>query len=75
MLDFELIVSTNMSPVLYKRGPRYYHASYVVLVRTVDDTSDRVQGLDTHGLQGHYRIAEASKKVRSVDKLRPSYAT
>lgn len=55
--------------VLYKEGPRYYHASYVVLVRATPDADDDtpssidcVTALDTHNMQGHYRIAEASKK-------------
>lgn len=53
--------------MLYKDGPRFYHASYVVLVMCTPrdaDGTDRLPALDTHSLQGHYRIAEASKKVR-----------
>lgn len=59
--------------MLYKEGPRYYHASYVVLVRGTPDYTDMdtepatssvdcVADLDTPNMQGHYRIAEASKK-------------
>lgn len=48
--------------VLYKQGPRFYHASFVVLVRTAGDELAHETALRAHHMQGHYRIAEASKK-------------
>lgn len=58
---FESII---ISPaVLYKQGPRYYHASYVVLVVDAAAASSSTAALSSRDLQGHYRIAEASKKV------------
>ncbi|XP_037024411.1 tRNA-splicing endonuclease subunit Sen2-1 [Bradysia coprophila] len=44
--------------LLYKKGPRYYHASYIVLVKR----SDSQEYLNVNQLHGHYRISETSKK-------------
>lgn len=46
--------------MLYKKGPRYYHASYIVLVKQ----SDSPEYTNVNQLHGHYRISETSKKVK-----------
>lgn len=59
-----IVLNLIISPaVLYKQGPRYYHASYVVLVVDAAAASSTAAALSSRDLQGHYRIAEASKKV------------
>lgn len=54
--------------MLYKKGPRYFHASYIVLVKT----SDSQDYSNVNQLHGHYRISETSKKV-GVDPLRTRF--
>lgn len=45
--------------VLYKQGPKFYHASFVVIVNDKID-SDNMSINNMHGL---YRTAENAKKV------------
>lgn len=48
--------------VLYKVGPRFYHAKFVVLVRN----AIQPEHTQTHYIHGHTRISESSKKVFSL---------
>lgn len=43
-------------PVLYYKGPNYYHASYVVLVNDYEDDSNLLD------MQSNYRVADSTNK-------------
>lgn len=43
-------------PVLYYKGPNYYHASYVVLVNDYEDDSNHLD------MQSNYRVADSTNK-------------
>lgn len=56
--------------VLYYKGPRYYHASYVVIVA---DSEDSMSFLD---MQSNFRVAEtANKQVVIVTLTHPHGST
>lgn len=56
--------------VLYYKGPKYYHASYVVIV---NDSQNNVNVLD---MQSNYRVAEtANKDVIITNVMRPNGLT
>lgn len=54
-----LFIFESSFTVLYKVGPRFYHAKFVVLVRD----ASKPEHTHTHCIQGHNRISESSKKV------------
>lgn len=49
-------ISLCFSTVLYYKGPKYYHASYVVIV---NDSRNNINVLD---MQSNYRVAETANK-------------
>lgn len=53
--------------VLYYKGPKYYHASYVVIV------NDSVNNVNVLDMQSNYRVAEtANKDVIITNITRPN---
>jgi tRNA-splicing endonuclease subunit Sen2 len=57
--------------VLYKQGPPFYHASYIVLVEVIDNsTMMRIPGLQRNlswtRLMGLNRVGETAGKVNRV---------
>lgn len=68
-----LLYKVFIFSVLYKVGPPFYHASYVVMVRSVD--GDSLSYVNSSGyaeslLTGHIRVTEQAAKVnRNLEKL------
>uniref|UniRef100_A0A1B6CGZ8 tRNA-splicing endonuclease subunit Sen2 n=2 Tax=Clastoptera arizonana TaxID=38151 RepID=A0A1B6CGZ8_9HEMI len=48
--------------ILYKQGPPFYHASYVVIIESVKDNNRSSENLSWDKLQGLNRVVEAAGK-------------
>jgi hypothetical protein len=49
--------------VLYNKGPKYYHASYIVHVKEKIEGEKSDDCMSTADFKGYFRIAETSSKV------------